>query len=142
MMARIFLLLLATLPLLTYGQGQGVKGQLYWVTGNQMPGPEREQIPRQGIAREIYVFELTNRSDVEEEDGFYKVHTRLVKRVFSKPNGTFTIRLEPGRYSVFVKENKGLWANLLDSENNISPVTVTRGSYVWITISIDYSAAY
>lgn len=141
-MARIFLLLLATLPLLTYGQGQGVKGQLYWVTGNQMPGPEREQIPRQGIAREIYVFELTNRSDVEEEDGFYKVHTRLVKRVFSKPNGTFTIRLEPGRYSVFVKENKGLWANLLDSENIISPVTVTRGSYVWITISIDYSAAY
>lgn len=141
-MARIFLLLLGTLPLVTFAQRQGVKGQLYWVTGNQMPGPDRDQVPRQGIAREIYVFELTNRSDVEEEDGFYKVHTRLVKRVFSKPNGTFTIRLEPGRYSVFVKENKGLWANLLDSENNISPVTVTRGKYVWITISIDYSAAF
>ncbi|MFN5169663.1 MAG: carboxypeptidase regulatory-like domain-containing protein [Cyclobacteriaceae bacterium] len=141
-MRVLFVVLLAMLPSLLLAQRQGVKGQLYWVTGNQMPGPDRNQVPRQGIAREIYVFELTHRSQTEEQDGFYKVHSRLVKRAFSKADGTFTIRLEPGRYSVFVKENKGLWANLSDAENNISPITVTRGKYVWITITIDYSAAY
>lgn len=124
-------------------QRQGIKGQLYWVNGNQMPGPEKTHIPRHGVAREIYVYELTSLPYVEMKDGFYKkVHTRFVKSGFSKPDGSFKIKLPPGRYSVFVKENKGLFANIFDSENNISPVTVESRKYSWITITIDYQAVY
>lgn len=124
-------------------QRQGIKGQLYWVYGNQMPGPEKRHIPRQGVAREIYIYELTSLPYVEMEDGFYKkVHNRFVKSVFSKPDGSFKVKLPPGHYSVFVKEDKGLFANIFDSENNISPVTVEPKKYSWITITIDYQAVY
>ncbi len=124
-------------------QKQGVQGQLYWVTGNQMPAPDRSHVPQRGVMREIFVFEVATPSDVELEDGFFKkVHTKFVARAFSKPNGTFKIRLAPGTYSIFVKEDKGLYANIFDQENHISPVTVLPRKYSWITISINYSASY
>ena len=124
-------------------QQQGVKGQLYLVTGNQMPSPDRKHIPRKGVVREIYIYELTNVAEVDKEDGFYKkVYTKFVKSQFSKADGTFKIKLPPGKYSLFVKENKGLHANLFDSENNISPFTVERKTYTWMTVTIDYAATY
>lgn len=122
---------------------QGVKGQLYLVTGNQMPSPDRKHIPRKGVIREIYIYELTNVAEVDKEDGFYKkVHTKFVKSQFSKADGTFRIKLPPGKYSLFIKENRGLYANLFDNENNISPFTVVRKTYTWITVTIDYAATY
>lgn len=142
-MRLLFFLFIIFFSITAHAQRQGIKGQLYWVYGNQMPGPEKNHIPRQGIAREIYVYELTSLPYVEMQDGFYKkVHNRFVKSVFSKPDGSFKVKLPPGRYSVFVKENKGLFANIFDSENNISPVTVERRKYSWITITIDYQAVY
>ena len=124
-------------------QRQGIKGQLYWVHGNQMPGPEKKHIPRQGVAREIYIYEVTSLPYVEIQDGFYKkVHSRFIKSLFSKPDGSFKAKLPPGHYSVFVMENKGLYANIFDAENNISPVTVEPKKYSWITITINYEATY
>ena len=122
---------------------QGVKGQLYLVTGNQMPSPDRKHTPRKGVIREMYIYELTNVAEVDKVDGFYKkVHTRFVKSQLSKVDGTFKIKLPPGRYSLFVKEDKGLYANLFDSENNISPISVERKAYTWMTVTIDYAATF
>ncbi len=124
-------------------QRQGVNGQLYLVTGNQMPGPDRKHIPRKGVIREIYIYELVNMAEVDQEDGFYKkIHTKFIKSQFSKADGTFKIKLAPGKYSLFVKENKGLYANLFDSENNISPFTVERKTFTWMTVTIAYAATY
>jgi hypothetical protein len=122
---------------------QGIKGQLYLVTGNQMPSPDRKPVPGKGVVREIYIYKLTNMTEVEQEDGFYKkVHTQFVKSQFSKADGTFKIKLPPGRYSLFVKENMGLHANLFDSENNISPFTIERKVYTRMTVTINYAATY
>lgn len=122
-------------------QRQGVQGQLFWVTGNLMPESEKKHIPQQGMAREIFVYDLATPSDVELENGFFiKVHTKLVARAFCKVDGSFKIKLEPGRYSIFVKEDQGLYANLFDSQNHISPITVKPKKYSWITISINYKS--
>jgi hypothetical protein len=122
---------------------QGVKGQLFLVTGNQMPGPDRKPVPGKGVIREIHIYKLTNMTEVEQEDGFYKkVHTQFVKSQISKADGTFKIKLPPGRYSLFVKENKGLHANIFDNENNISPFTVERKTYTRMTVKINYAATY
>jgi hypothetical protein len=124
-------------------QRQGINGKVILVTGNQMPGPDKKQSSRQGVVREIYIYELTNVSEVDAEDGFYKkVHTKFVKSQFSKADGTFKIKLSPGKYSLFVKENKGLYANLFDNENNINPFIVERKSYTTITVTIDHAATY
>lgn len=106
-----------------------------------MSESQKKHIPQQGMAREIFVYDLATPSDVELEDGFFiKVHTKLVARSFCKVDGSFKIKLEPGRYSIFVKEDQGLYANIFDNENHISPITVESKKYSWITISINYKS--
>jgi hypothetical protein len=124
-------------------QKQGIMGSVFWVSGNQMPGPGKENIPQQGVRREILVYRLANLKDVEQTDGFFTtVHTELVARAWSDQEGAFKIKLSPGTYSLFVKESNGLFANLYDASSNINPVVVKAREYTWITIAIDYEASY
>ncbi len=77
-------------------------------------------------------------------DGNFYTHikTRLIKKILTDSSGQFTVHLVPGKYSVFVKEGNGLYANKLDGQGNINPVEVTRGSKTDLLIRIDYKAVY
>ena len=124
-------------------QKQGLRGQVFWVSGNQMPGPESILSPNQGAIREVLIFEVTTLNDVTQVGPFFRdIKTRMVATIQSKPDGTFKVKLEPGSYSVFTKEKNGLYANLFDEKNNINPVVIKPGEYAWKTITIDYDAAY
>lgn len=137
----LFYLLFTTLYHTSMAQRQGVKGQLFWVNGNLISESKKKHIPQQGVTREIFVYDLATPSDVELDDGYFsKVHTKLVARGFCRSDGSFKIKLEPGRYSIFVKEDQGLYANIFDNENHISPITVEPKKYSWITISINYKS--
>ncbi len=142
-MRRIFLFLLLLSSFAALSQKQGLRGQVFWVSGNQMPGPEAILSPNQGATREICIYELTSIKDVTQVGPFFRdVKTKMVATIQSKPDGTFKIKLPPGAYSVFTKERNGLYANLFDEKNNINPVMVKNGQYAWRTITIDYDAAY
>lgn len=135
------LFLVASLTVLA--QKQGLQGQVFWVSGNQMPGPEVVLSPNQGAVREVLIFELTTVADATQVGPFFRdIKTRLVLMVQSRPDGTFKAKLPPGSYSVFTKEKNGLYANLFDDKGNINPVVVKNGQYAWKTITIDYDAAY
>lgn len=140
------ILLLCVLVLPTFGQKklkQGIEGKVFWVEGNQMPGPGKAASPEMGIEREIVVYEATRMADVKMEGVFFKeIATKMVAQFASRPNGSFKMRLPPGRYSVFVREPKGLYANLFDSNNFINPIIVKPKAFTWLTITIDYQAAY
>ena len=137
----LFLLLLSSCSALS--QKQGLRGQVFWVSGNQMPGPEAILSTNQGATREILIYELTSFKDVTQVGPFFRdVKTKMVATIQSRPDGTFKIKLPPGAYSVFTKERNGLYANLFDEKNNINPVMVKNGQYAWRTITIDYDAAY
>ena len=124
-------------------QKQGLKGQVFWVSGNQMPGPESILSPNQGAVREVLIYEITTLNDVTQVGPFFRdIKTRMVATIQSKPDGTFKVKLEPGSYSVFTKEKNGLYANLFDEKNNINPVVIKPGEYAWKTITVDYDAAY
>ncbi len=126
-----------------FSQKQGLQGQVFWVSGNQMPGPESVLSPNQGAIREVLIYELTAVSDATQVGPFFRdIKTRLVISTQSKPNGSFKVKLPIGSYSVFTKERNGLYANLFDENGNINPVVIKPGKYAWKTITIDYDAAY
>lgn len=142
-MKYALILALSLCSFVALSQKQGLRGQVFWVSGNQMPGPESILSPNQGAIREILIYELTTVSDVTQVGPFFRdVKTRMVATILSRPDGTFKIKLPPGSYSVFTKERNGLYANLFDEKNNINPVIVRAGQYAWKTITIDYEAAY
>ena len=77
-------------------------------------------------------------------DGVFhtNIQTNLVTKVETDADGNFAVSLEPGVYSLFTKEEKGLYANLFDGENNIYPVEVQEGQVSHIEFLINYEASY
>ena len=122
---------------------QGIKGNVYWISGNQMPGPGTKMSPQLGVQRELHIYELTHLKDCQQDGPFFSaISTRLITTALSLPDGTFKVKLLPGTYSVFVKEPKGLFANLFDQNSAINPVIIKEKQYSWLTIAVDYEAAY
>jgi len=123
---------------------QGVEGQVVWVAGNQMPGPGSKNPTPTGVQRELHVYELTTIDKATRSpEGFYSdIKTKLVATVTTKENGSFKLQLPPGQYTLFIKEDNGLFANRFDKNNAINPVIVTQKQYTWLQIKVDYKAAY
>jgi hypothetical protein len=124
-------------------QKQGISGKVFWLSGNQMPSPSLGATPQQGAAREIFIYKIATVNDATQNGNFFgDVKTELVGKTFSDYEGSFKIKLPPGEYSVLVKEPQGLFANSLDKDNKINAVVVKPGKFSWVTINIDYEAAY
>jgi hypothetical protein len=129
---------------------QGITGKVIWVEGNQMPGiiddtsPEPPQRPEpRGVKRQVHIYELTKTNQAKGDGVFYsELQTQLVKTITTDDEGNFAIALPEGRYSVFVEEEQGLFANLMDGEGNLQPVEVTKDALTPLTIEVNYMAAY
>ena len=143
-MAKLLLtILFVVLQLQAEAQKQGIKGQVLWVSGNQMPGTSKKITPQQGIVREVVIYPEIKLKDTKQTDGFFTITQSVpVATVLSKSDGSFYVKLPPGNYSVFTKESKGLFANLFDGQGIINPVKVKPKKYTWITLAIDYEAVY
>lgn len=128
---------------------QGIAGKVIWLEGNLMPRIVEEgdttKAFTQGkpVERYVCIYELTHRDQALQEGGFYKeVNTRFVKKIRSDQEGDFATPLDTGRYSLFVEEPQGLFANRFDGEGYIFPVHIKKGEITRVTLKIDYKAAY
>src|SRR5690606_33381366 len=87
---------------------RGLKGYVYWISGNQMPSPEEPPSSPRGMKTTLYIYELTNISDVVQKDQspfFSSISTQLVKTIQTNDKGRFRVKLKPGKYSLFVKKD-------------------------------------
>lgn len=142
-MQILSILLIAVSTLHLTACEQGIKGQVLWLSGNQMPGPGTAKRPPHGIKRNIFVHKATGLTDVTQNDRFYSnIRTELVAKTTSDKDGFFKIDLPPGEYSIFVEEPGGYFANLFDEKGRINVVKVNPGKYTQHTITVDYEAAY
>lgn len=145
MNVSVFLILAVFIadPAMGLCQRQGIRGQVFWLSGNQMPGPGRSVDPGLGIKREIHIYEVATAEDVDQHEVFFtNIRTRHVATVTSDSKGKFKVKLPPGRYSLFVKEPQGLFANLFNTSGEIHPVVVEPRKFTWVSITVDYEAAY
>jgi len=110
--------------------GEGIRGMVRVVSGNQMPAPGVKRGPLRGVRSTVYVFELTNINQVtrQGQSPYYQsVQTRLLATVDTDSTGHFLICLPAGRYSLFTRKNGMYYASRRDVDNNIAPVEVTPG---------------
>lgn len=127
------------------GRTQGICGTVLEKRGNHMPSPDSPPSKGHPVEREILVFPLLNRSQIEAGDnGFIKSVGAIkpVETVKSDEAGKFCVSLPAGRYSIVVREPKGLYANLFDAQNNIFPVTVEKGKQETISVDITHQAVF
>ncbi len=123
---------------------QGIAGKVLWQAGNQMPSPDVPPSKGRGIQRTLFIYELTNGSQAKTIEGVFhtNIQTNLVTQVITDANGNFSVSLKPGKYSLFSKEEKGLFANLFDGQMNINPVEVKKGEVTNVEFLINYQASY
>ncbi len=128
---------------------QGLAGQVFWLEGDMMPSindaPDvnRKKLKGEPVEREVHIYKLTTMDEATSEGPFFKnIRTKLIETVQSNEEGQFIVSLPAGRYSVFVKEESGLFANLFDGEGYINPVEVKEGEITPIKIEVNYKAAY
>lgn len=126
---------------------QGICGVVREKRGNYMPSPDS---PRQNpdgspVVREVLIFPLLNMNQVEAgENGFINSvgDAKPVKTVTSGKDGKFCVSLPIGQYTVMVREPKGLYANLSDSQGNIFPVSVQKSKSISVTVDITHQAVF
>lgn len=130
-------------------EGQGVIGQVTWLAGNQMPtittdGKNKKKTTgSEQIKRIVRVYPLVKISDVTLEDGLFKsVAAKPITEVESDENGQYSINLSPGRYTILIVEEGGLFANIFDGEGNIQPVTVRENEWTLLDIVVNYRSVY
>jgi hypothetical protein len=138
----LFLMLLAA----AYGcasQNQGITGKVLWIEGNQMPGPGRKSSEPQPVMREIYIYEPVTEQQAKNSNGFYtEIQTPLIAKATSNADGSFTVALPPGEYSVFTKEPEGLFASIFDQKGRINVISVPKHEFTSVTLRINYNATY
>ncbi|GAA4826548.1 carboxypeptidase regulatory-like domain-containing protein [Algivirga pacifica] len=144
----IFTVFLSLMACKTQQYTSGIEGVILWQEGNQMPmvGQENTTIQTaqpKGIEREVYIFNALNAKDIQARKGtFYQIQEEPLLIVKSKKDGSFKASLPAGTYSVFVKEAQGLFANRMNGNGTINPVTVKEKGYTPIRIVVNYMAAY
>jgi hypothetical protein len=123
----------------------GIEGYIFKVSGNRMPSPDVKLTPPKGMAATLYVYELTNLSQLSRvsETPFYgNIKTRFVKTTQSDASGYFSVSLPPGQYSLFTKKDDQFYANYFDGQNNVAPVKVSPGKMTQVNVNVDYDASY
>lgn len=129
-------------------EGQGIAGKITWLEGNQMPlmteeGEASEKTKSKPIKRTVVVYPMVKFSDLKIVDGlFTEVAVKPITEVESNDDGLYIIPLSPGRYSLFVVEKNGLFANIFDGEGNVQPVTVKDNEWNLLDIVVNYKAVY
>lgn len=124
---------------------QGIEGMVIKVSGNQMPSPDIPRTPQKGFKTTLYIYELTNLSQVvkQNESAFYStINSKFVTKVETKEDGKYKVSLPEGKYSLFVKKGELFYANIFDGEGNIAPVTIEKGKMTTVVTKVDYDAVY
>jgi hypothetical protein len=123
----------------------GIRGHVVVESGNRMPDPDNPLPPPKGLKTKLYIYELTNISQVSRQgmSAFYtQVPTRLIREIETDDDGSFRVKLKPGRYSLFVKKDQLFYSSVFDGQNNIHPVEVKKGKMTEETFKVNYNAVY
>ncbi len=121
-----------------------LSGQLVWITGNQMPGPDKKHDAGNGVQRVVLIYPPTLRSECEtNSQGLYtSVPGTPVTTVLTGTDGKFTVHLKEGNYSILTREENGMFAGIFDTNGTLNPVHIEKRDTTHIRIDINYTAAY
>jgi hypothetical protein len=124
---------------------QGISGFVLEEKGNQMPMKGAPKKITKGYHGTIYFFEPTKIAETITGSSSYTyiaIHTHQITSVETDSSGHYSVDLPVGKYSIFIKQGLGYYANTYDQFNNIALFEVFPATYTIANLIINNAATY
>lgn len=121
---------------------EGITGYVRILKGNQMPMHGKAQAAGSGRQSEVYIFSAVPVGNAAGTSPlFSKINARLVATAKTDSAGHYTVHVPPGRYSLFVKEEKGFFSNEID-DGYFTPVNVQANQLTVKNINVTLQSTF
>ncbi len=119
-------------------------GNIKTIEGNMMPSVGKQNNSKTIITRkQILIYKLLNTEEIKANGNYYDYpKSNAINKVKTNKQGNYKIALPIGKYSVFVNDKKGLFANKYDGLGFVNPVEVKKDQLTNFDITIDNDAFY
>jgi hypothetical protein len=123
---------------------QGIKGHVLIENNTAMPLKGSAKQKGSPIATMVYIYEAANVHQLIGQEGNYAkgIKARLIKQVRSNNTGKFKIRLAPGKYSIVLGYQEGVYIPYFSGNTGVAFVEVLKHQYQEIDLSIIASSIY
>jgi hypothetical protein len=123
---------------------QGIKGHVLIENNTAMPLKGSAKQKGSPIATMVYIYEAVNVHQLIGQEGNYAkgIKARLIKQVRSNNTGKFKIRLAPGKYSIVIGYQEGVYIPYFSGNTGVAFVEVLKHQYQEIDLSIIASSIY
>lgn len=122
-----------------------INGKVQRIIGNQMPSPDVNNEEPGGFAATVFFFEptLMNMGMPTGEQGlFLMTDKKLVAKVLCEKDGSFSLKIKPGKYSVLLGKDGQYYSNISSLEGLINPVDVNKKANKPLILRADWGAIY
>jgi hypothetical protein len=122
-----------------------VNGKVQRVMGNQMPSPDLKNEEPAGFAATVFFFEptLMNMGVPTGEQGlFLMTNKKLVAKVLCESDGSFSLKIKPGKYSVLLGKDGQYYSNISSLDGLINPIDINKKENKTIVLRADWGATY
>ncbi len=119
-----------------------LSGEITLISGNCMPmvcdePPCQSSCLREGVARDIHIREVATS---EKMEGVYlSDKPKLIKKGTSNADGSYSVILPVGKYSIFVEDNGKEYCNSWDGEGNACMVEIKEEQRAKHSFQLNYA---
>jgi len=117
---------------------QGISGHVLLENNTAMPLKGSAKQKGRPIATMVYIYEAANVHQLIEQEGNYAkgIEARLVKQVRSNHAGKFKLRLAPGKYTIVLGYQDGIYIPYFSGNTGVAFIEVLKHQFQEIDLLI------
>jgi hypothetical protein len=117
---------------------QGISGHVLLEIDIVMPLKGSAKQKGRPIATMVYIYEAANTNQLLGQEGNYAkgIDARLIKQVRSNNAGKFKLRLAPGKYSVVLGYQEGIYIPYFSGNTGVAFIEVSKHQFQEIDLLI------
>ena len=117
---------------------QGIKGQILLEKNATMPLKGKTKQKGLPIATMVYVYEASNLNQLIAQEGNYAkgIQAKMIKQVRSDKAGKFKLRLAPGKYTILLAYQDGIYIPFFSGNTGLAFVEVSAHQWQAIDLTI------
>ncbi len=125
-------------------RSQGIKGHVLLQKDATMPLKGQSRQKGRPFSTMIYVYEAAQVNQLIVQQGNFAkgVQAKLIKQVQSDINGKYKLRLSPGKYTIVLGYQEGIYIPFFSGNTGVAFVEVLKHQYQEIDLTITASSIF